>query len=94
MDVGRGIDPDFVLHTGLADVLPDEHPHAWETISCDACQVMVHAFNNECMTPWVESPDNTRRWCLECFTANADDYETIVATEQNTARKREEAPRL
>jgi RNase P subunit RPR2 len=74
--------PDYILHTALVDALPDDHPQAWTSLFCDACGVMVHAFNNEYMRSWVESPDHTRRWCLDCYTANEDDY----ATEEEVAR--------
>lgn len=66
---------DPILHTHVEDVLPDAHPRAFETILCDGarygwpCREMLHAFNNECMTTWVETGKGN--FCLACFVAIA-----------------------
>jgi hypothetical protein len=52
------------IHSFEADCLPEEHPLAHETVFCAKCSNMVHAFNNECMTPWVEWRGKVL--CLEC----------------------------
>lgn len=46
---------DPILHTGATDKLPDDHPRAWDRITCDSCGEDLHAFNNECMQIWVET---------------------------------------
>lgn len=53
------------IHSHITDVLPDEHPLAHEQIRCVACEVLVHAFNNECMQTWVET--GLGNYCLRCF---------------------------
>jgi hypothetical protein len=57
------------MHSGLTDVLGDEHPLAYETTYCDGadCAQMLHACNNENMTTWVEA--HKGNYCLSCFTA-------------------------
>ena len=56
---------DPILHTHVADELPEEHPLAFSGISCRACGTLVHAGNNECMTTWVETGKGA--FCLGCF---------------------------
>ena len=58
-----------LIHSHITDVLPDLHPLAFETISCKACGVMVHAANNECMQTWVESGVGAH--CIKCFAVDA-----------------------
>lgn len=59
------------IHSFESDRLPETHPWACRSVGCGHCQVMVHAFNNECLQPWVEkvSNDGQYRWalCMECF---------------------------
>lgn len=43
-----------VIHSFNTDCLPVEHPWARKTVWCGRCGSMLHAFNNECMTDWVE----------------------------------------
>lgn len=65
-----GNDQEPLIHSGITDVLDDEHPLAHETVYCDgaACRAtMLHAGNNENMTTWVETPKGN--YCLPCFTA-------------------------
>ena len=64
-DCGMNEVTDPIYH-GAADVLPDEHPQAWESLYCIKCSHMVHAFNNECMTGWFETTYGPI--CFECFT--------------------------
>jgi hypothetical protein len=61
-----------LLHTDMADILPEEHPLAHENVHCDACGEMLHAFNNECMQAWVEKYRsdlyvNVGNFCLPCY---------------------------
>ena len=56
------------IYHGAADVLDDGHPMAWESQHCVVCGVMVHAFNNECMTGWFETFYGPM--CFECFAAH------------------------
>jgi hypothetical protein len=54
-----------IIHSHISDMLPENHPLAYEEVECYKCNDMVHCFNNECMRPWVE-------WlgfnlCFECF---------------------------
>ena len=57
-----------VLHTFVTDVLPDDHPLAWETVYCIEHGGMVHHCINENMQPWAETEDGPM--CLHCL---ADD---------------------
>jgi len=50
---------------GAVDYLPKEHPLANESIYCDECKVMIHAFNNETMRNWIET--QLGNYCLDCF---------------------------
>jgi len=56
-----------VLHTHIEDVLPDDHPLAFDTVYCEGpeCNRMLHAFNNECMQTWVETGKGN--YCIWCF---------------------------
>lgn len=67
-----------LLHTGITDVLPDDHPLAWTTVYCHntQCREMLHAGNNENMQPWVES--GCGHHCLHCFADITDAYEPEV----------------
>ena len=56
-----------LLHSHITDKLPDDHPRASTTVFCDSCGKMVHAANNECMTPWVEFDCTGGNVCLQCF---------------------------
>lgn len=53
------------IHSFNTDHLLDDHPWARKTVSCGRCREMVHAFNNECMQPWVEH--DGRALCMKCF---------------------------
>ena len=55
------------IHSHIEDVLPDCHPQAYTNLHCKCCNVMVHAFNNECMQTWVETGDGN--FCFACFAA-------------------------
>lgn len=54
-----------LIHSFETDCLPEEHPFAHQTLGCQCCGTMVHAFNNECMTEWVEWDGSVL--CLDCF---------------------------
>ncbi len=54
-----------IIHSHIEDVLPEEHPLAFDTIYCGKCKVMVHAGNNECMRTWVETEFGN--YCSGCF---------------------------
>jgi hypothetical protein len=56
------------LHDFETDCLPEAHLWAHESILCGHCKKMVHAFNNECMYPWVEWRDKVL--CLDCVLLN------------------------
>jgi hypothetical protein len=58
---------DFLIHTGLTDELPDDHPKAWSSVWCEICGTALHAMNNECMDDWIEPPEHSHAWCLVCF---------------------------
>lgn len=68
---------DPVLHSFAADVLPDDHPLAFESFGCDGCGVPIHAFNNECMSTWVESTIGNH--CVTCFAAGIDSEDNDLA---------------
>ena len=55
------------LHTGYVDCLPEAHPLAYRSVTCDRCQRPIHAANNECMWTWVETGKGN--YCLPCFVA-------------------------
>lgn len=48
------MDIEPLIHSFNTDGLPEEHPWARKTVMCGRCNTMLHAFNNECMTDWVE----------------------------------------
>lgn len=54
-----------LVHSGITDCLPDEHPLAYETISCKLCKITIHASNNEVMNTWVET--GAGNFCIKCF---------------------------
>lgn len=56
-----------IIHSHITDVLPEEHPHAYDTIFCDhiGWVAMLHASNNECMQTWIESEKGN--FCTEHF---------------------------
>jgi hypothetical protein len=54
-----------LIHSGITDLLPDDHPLAYTSISCQQCGGLLHAFNNECMQTWVETGKGN--FCLSCF---------------------------
>ena len=64
-----------IIHSLITDCLTDDHPLAHEEVFCQKCGDMVHCFNNECMTMWVESFvkfDNSKDYeysihCFECY---------------------------
>jgi hypothetical protein len=60
-----------ILHAGIEDCLPEDHPLAHEDINCEACGEMVHAHNNETMQAWVEG--GLGAFCLACFGSCPDD---------------------
>jgi len=60
-----------IFHSWITDVLPDKHPDAYRSIYCVECTAMVHAINNECMTPWFETGVGPH--CLDCFTRAVND---------------------
>lgn len=55
-----------IVHSTITDCLPEDHPLAHEEVFCADCKAMLHAFNNECMQPWLEFPD--ANLCWECGT--------------------------
>jgi hypothetical protein len=65
-----------VIHSLITDDLPKDHPFAFEELFCKYCDAMVHCFNNECMTMWVEDFTDEKGipnlekpliYCFECF---------------------------
>lgn len=67
-----------LIHSHVRDGLPDNHPLAYTQIHCRACQIPVHAGNNECMQTWVETGRGPH--CLPCF-AKAPTAGTVIAPE-------------
>lgn len=59
------------IHSHATDVLPEDHPLAWTTVFCKRCDLMLHAFNNECMSTWVET--GRGNYCIRCFVSVADE---------------------
>ena len=57
-----------LIHSHITDVLPADHPLAWETVYCDSCMTMVHASNNECMQTWAET--GLGPFCMPCWGKN------------------------
>lgn len=53
------------IHSGIEDGLKEDHIKANESLYCEKCDAMIHAFNNECMTTWVESGKGS--YCISCF---------------------------
>ena len=64
---------DPVLHSHIEDMLPDEHPLAFQQVWCDGngrCEdwqerALLHAANNECMQTWFETGKGN--FCVSCF---------------------------
>ena len=59
-----------IIHSHIEDMLPDDHPLAFEQVHCDAkfphkCNGLLHAANNECMTTWIEFAG--KNICAEAF---------------------------
>jgi len=52
----------------VKDQLDATHPLAYKSLECTVCREAIHAFNNECMQPWVESGKGN--YCLLCFTSS------------------------
>lgn len=67
------VERDPIIHLGITDCLPVNHPHAFESLNCVVCETMVHAFNNETMTPWAETAKGP--YCFDCFLAVYNDVE-------------------
>ena len=80
LEDAMGYEP--IIHTFVTDKLPDDHPLAFEEVFCMKCGGMVHCFNNECMTMWVEFNEchvidydknwkengvNKYNYCFSCF---------------------------
>jgi len=59
------------IHSHITDVLPEGHPLARCNVHCDRCGVLTHAFNNECMSTWVETGQGA--FCLTCFARTRTD---------------------
>lgn len=59
------MDTEPQIHSFNTDCLPEAHPWARKTVVCGRCGGMVHAFNNECMRPWVEFGEQAL--CMTCF---------------------------
>ena len=62
------------IHSGLTDVLPDNHPLRNRHTYCDRdkCRELLHCCINENMQTWVEA--NRGNYCLPCFAElDADD---------------------
>ena len=58
-----------LIHSHITDGLPDEHTLAFSSVYCENCEVMVHAFNNECMQTWIEieTEKGIKGYCTKCF---------------------------
>jgi len=54
-----------VIHSHITDVLPEDHPLAYEHLRCD-CGALVHDCSNECMQTWIEFADG-KIMCAACF---------------------------
>lgn len=59
------MDTEPLIHSFITDCLPEDHPWAHKTVMCGYCGEMVHAFNNECMQPWIEW--RSLALCFSCF---------------------------
>lgn len=53
------------IYSYITDGLPENHQWANKALYCGHCDTMLHASNNECMTPWVET--GIENYCLACF---------------------------
>jgi hypothetical protein len=65
-----------VIHSHVTDVLPEEHPLAYDSVHCTDCQTLLHYVNNECMTTWVEAANGPR--CLNCFAKLVRDNGDVI----------------
>lgn len=54
-----------IFHSNVTDVLPENHPWAYENVNCKDCGNIVHCCNNECMETWLEYAGHA--FCIECF---------------------------
>lgn len=79
-----------LIHSHIEDGLPDEHPMAFTDQQCLVCEEPVHAFNNECMQPWVESGLGV--FCLFCFALDPQtDAHWMPGTQEDGFKDRQEA---
>jgi hypothetical protein len=54
-----------LLHSHVADRLPDDHPLARSRVRCDRCESLLHLPSNSCMRTWVETGHGN--FCVRCF---------------------------
>ena len=64
-----------IYHSHISDELPEGHPMALASQYCKECKGMVHAFNNECMSPWFEWEDSAI--CFDCF-GDPEIYKRVI----------------
>ena len=69
------------IHSHVTDVLPDDHPLAFETVYCDCTKEhengeMLHCGNNECMQTWIEFCGF--HICVKCFIKYLEKYDKYV----------------
>lgn len=73
-----------LLHSGITDCLPDDHPLAHESVYCQECKEMVHAFNNENMQAWFETEQGP--FCLKCFARIYNEFDRFDRTGQGSQK--------
>ncbi len=62
-----------LIHSGVTDVLPEDHPLAYTSVCCDNCSyhgTLLHYAINENMQTWVEILGEGKwqgNFCLPCF---------------------------
>ena len=58
-----------LLHSHVADGLPEAHPLAQTRVRCARCNDLLHLQSNSCMRTWIES--GRGNFCLRCFVLTA-----------------------
>ncbi len=62
-----------LIHSHITDVLPEGHRLADSNVFCDRCGGILHTWENECMTTWVETGKGN--YDLLCFVIAAGGFE-------------------
>lgn len=77
-----------LVHSHVADVLPDDHPPAEANVHCDRCGGLLHTQSNDCMTTWIET--GRGNYDVVCFVIAAGGFQAGDLLDPNDNRKEDE----